>query len=108
MVVEFVIGDLLVDIGVVAFPDDRDLLAMRLQMPVDAVVGDIGQAVLEPLDRDLALEGRVLDLGIGLEPVDPLAMLAQNLSGVSTLSSYHFRYLSLSISARVLADFNTG
>ena len=75
IVVELVIGDLLVDIGIVAFPDDRRALAMRLQMPVDTVVGDVRQAVLEPLDRHPSLEGGVLDLGIGLEPVDPPAVL---------------------------------
>jgi hypothetical protein len=80
--VELVIGDLLVVVGIVAFPDDRRLVAALLQMPVDAVVGDVRLAVLEPLDRDLAGEGRVLDLGVGLEPVDPLAVLAPELLGV--------------------------
>src|SRR5215213_5627757 len=40
--------------GVVAFPDDRDLIAARREMAVDAIVGRIGGAVLEPADRDLA------------------------------------------------------
>lgn len=86
VIIELVIGDLLVDIGIVAFPDDRRALAMRLQMPVDTVVGDVRQAILEPLDRYTSLEGGVLDLGIGLEPVDPPAVLVQNFSGSSTLS----------------------
>ncbi len=75
VLVKLVIGDLLVDIGVVAFPDDGDLIAVRLQVPVDTIVGNVGDAVLEPLDRDLAVERGVLDLGIGLEPVDPHAVL---------------------------------
>ncbi len=82
IIVKLVVGDLLVDIGIVAFPDDRRALAMRLQMPVDTVVGDVGQAVLEPLDRHPPLEGRVLDLGIGLEPVDPPAVLVPELFGI--------------------------
>jgi hypothetical protein len=51
-------------------------------VPVDAIVGNVGLAVLEPLDRTLAGEGGVLDLGVGLEPVDPLAVLAPELVGV--------------------------
>src|SRR5262249_18816797 len=40
------------------------------------VVGGIGQAVLEPFDRDLAgAEGGVLDLGGRSIPVDPLGLL---------------------------------
>jgi hypothetical protein len=31
---------------------------------------------------DLALEGGVLDLGIGLEPVDPLAVLSPEFIGI--------------------------
>ncbi len=43
-------------------------------MPVDAVVGDVGDAIFEPFDRNLALVGRVLDFLVGLEPVDALAV----------------------------------
>ncbi len=39
---ELVIGDLLVDIRVAAFPDDGDRVAMRLGIPVDAIVGKVG------------------------------------------------------------------
>jgi hypothetical protein len=79
MLVQLAIGDLLVVVGVVAFPDDGGLVAALLQVPVDAIVGDVGDAVLEPLDRDLALEVGVLDLGVGLEPVDALAVLGPEL-----------------------------
>jgi hypothetical protein len=49
----------------------------RVQVPVDAIVGDVGGAVLEPLDRDLArLEAGVLDLRERRHPVDALAVLA--------------------------------
>ena len=51
--VELAVGDLLVVGGVVAFPDDGDLVAARLQVPVDAVGGDVERAVLEPFDRDV-------------------------------------------------------
>ncbi|MNV98459.1 hypothetical protein D3C71_1937150 [compost metagenome] len=55
---------------------------MRLQVAVDTVVGDVGKAVFIPLDRDLAFERGVLDLGIGLEPVDPFAVFAPELCRV--------------------------
>jgi hypothetical protein len=75
LIVELAIGDLLVVIGIVPLPDDGGLITALLEVPVDAVVGDVGHPVLEPLDRDLAVEAGVLDLGIGLEPVDSLAVL---------------------------------
>src|SRR5258708_5974337 len=44
-------------------------------MPVDAIPGDIEDAVLEPFDRNVAgSERRVLDLGEGLHPVDALGL----------------------------------
>ncbi len=60
---------------IVGLEDDRGLLAALVQMPVDAIHADIQNAVLVPLDVDLA-EGEigVLDLGIGLDPVQPLAL----------------------------------
>src|SRR4029453_4501785 len=46
-------------------------------MAIEAIVGDIGGAVLEPFDRDVVrIERRVLDLGVGSEPVNALALLA--------------------------------
>jgi hypothetical protein len=42
-----------------------------------AVGGDVQGAVLEPVDRDIVIGvAGVLDLGIGLDPVEPLAVLA--------------------------------
>ena len=55
LLVELAVGELCVLAGLVAFPDDRDLVAARLQVPVQAVVGDVGLAADEPLDRDVAL-----------------------------------------------------
>ena len=62
MRIELPVGDLAVVIRVVAFPDDGDLIAALLQMPVDAIVGDVELAVLEPLDRDLAVKDVFLTL----------------------------------------------
>ena len=47
------VSDVARDGGIVAFPDDRDLVRARRQMPVDAIHRDIGRAVLEPADRDI-------------------------------------------------------
>ena len=73
--IKLAIGDLLVDIGVVAFPDDGDLVATALQVTVDTVVGDVGDAVLIPLDGYVAVEIGVLDLGERFEPVDAATVL---------------------------------
>ena len=75
--VQLLVGDVLVVFGVVAFPDDRRLVAARLKMPVNAVGADIQRAVFVPLDRNIFIGiGRVLDLGERLDPVHPLAVLA--------------------------------
>jgi len=74
---QLAVGDVLGLGGIVALPDDRGLVAALLQMAVDAVPGDVQLPILEPFDRDVAgREGDVLDLGEGLDPVDPLAVLA--------------------------------
>ena len=52
-VVQFAKGDFLGFFRIVAFPDDGDLVTARMQMPVDAIVGGVGDAVLEPFDRDV-------------------------------------------------------
>src|SRR6476661_1551063 len=58
---------------VVAFPDDGGLLRSRRQMPVDAVVGGVEAAVLEPLDRDVGGSERgVLDLARRPVPMQAL------------------------------------
>ena len=65
------------DVGVVALPDDRGLVGAGGEVAVDAVGRDVERAVLEPLDRDVVVvEGGVLDPGVGLDPVEPLALLA--------------------------------
>jgi hypothetical protein len=89
MLVQFAIGDLLVVIGIVAFPDDRHLIAAFFQVPVDAIVGDVGDAILEPLDRNIALERGVLDLVKGLNQSIRLPCSPQKASGSVTLCLYH-------------------
>ena len=63
--------------GIIALEDDRGLVGALGQMPVHAVIGGVGDAILEPFDRDIMrVEARVLDAGVGGHPVDALALLA--------------------------------
>src|SRR4029077_16918458 len=75
LVVQLLVGDALVFLRVVAFPDDRGLVRPLRQMAVDAVVGDVGDAVLEPFDRDVVRTERgVLDFARRAVPVDALRL----------------------------------
>ena len=74
--VELAIGDLGRFLGIVALPDDRHAVGALFQMPVDAIGRDVERAVMKPLDLDVALVGAVLDLGVRLDPIDALAVLA--------------------------------
>ncbi|MCY1530879.1 hypothetical protein D9M68_660860 [compost metagenome] len=69
MAVQLAIGDLRGFAGVVAFPDDGDLLAALLQVAVDAVVGDVQLAALEPFGFAL-LQVAAVQLLPGLEPAE--------------------------------------
>ena len=91
VIVELLVSDLLGVLGIVAFPDDSDLVAAGVQMPVDAVIGGIGRAVLEPFDRDMMrVEGRVLDLAEVLVPVDALCVFAPEAVGIGERALVHF------------------
>ncbi len=60
--VQFLVGDLALVAGL-AFPEDRDfVLAMRVQVTVEAVVGGVDLAAREPFDEGV----------IGLEGLRPL------------------------------------
>ncbi len=77
LLMELTIGEGLVVLGIVALPDDRRLVAARLEVAVDAVGADVQRAVLEPADvHVVGVEGGVLDLGGRLEPVEALGLLA--------------------------------
>ena len=95
LVVQLLIGDLLVVLGIVAFPDDRDLVGARGQVPVDAVVGDVGDAVLVPLDRDVAGVVDVLDLGRCLVPVEALGLVLPERARVRDRALVHFEVAGL-------------
>ena len=74
--VELPVGDLLVLGRVVALPDDRHLVAALVEMAIDAVVGDVEGAVLEPFDRYVVgIVGGVLHARERLDPIDPASVL---------------------------------
>jgi len=60
MLVKFAVGDLAVDVGIVALENDRGPIPMLVEMAVDAIVGDVRFAVFEPLDRNVPGKRRVL------------------------------------------------
>mmetsp|Transcript_27214 Transcript_27214/g.49756 ORF Transcript_27214/g.49756 Transcript_27214/m.49756 type:complete len:380 (-) Transcript_27214:71-1210(-) len=76
--VQFAVADVLCPVlRAVGFPDDRRLLAARLKVPVDTVGGNVQRAVGVPVDRDIPQRVvDIFDLGVGLDPIDPLALLA--------------------------------
>src|SRR3546814_19007108 len=79
----FDLGDVLLLGGAVALPDECGVVPLGRQVTVDAVVAGVGGAVGVPLDVDVACpEADVLHLGVGLEPVDALAVLAPEGVGV--------------------------
>ena len=83
-------------IGIVALPDDRGLVAALVEMAVDAVPGDVQDAVLEPFDRDIAGgEGDVLDLVERLDPADPLALFGPEGIGVGDRARIHLAILGV-------------
>ena len=65
-------------------------------MPVDAIVGDVRDPVLEPLDRHVVhVEAGVLDFGVGLEPVDPFALFAPESIRITQRALVHLLVLGL-------------
>src|ERR1700684_1520876 len=60
-------------------------------MTVDAVVSDVGRAILEPFDRDVVFGERgVLDLAEMLRPVDALGLLGPKAVGIGQGACVHF------------------
>src|SRR5690606_12901670 len=45
-------------------------------MAVDTIISDVGDAIFEPLDRNISVERCVLDLGVWLKPMNPPAVLS--------------------------------
>ena len=91
LVVQLFVRDGLRILRIVTFPDDRSLVGALGEMAVDAVVGGVGDAILEPFDRDIRLGERgVLDLAERLEPVDALALLGPEAVRIGERALVHF------------------
>ena len=96
LVVQFLVGDVLGVLGVVALPDDRSLVGALRQVPVDAVVGGVERAVLEPLDRDVVrIEGGILDPHRRPVPMDALGMLGPEAIRIGDRARVHFVVLGV-------------
>ncbi len=68
---------------VVAFPDDRGLIATLGEVTVQAVVGNVQGAIGEPFDVDVVVVERgLLHRGERLDPVKALGLLAPEAIGV--------------------------
>jgi hypothetical protein len=96
LVMQLLVGDVPGLRGVVALPDDRGLVAALVQMPVDAVMGDVEHAVLEPFDRDAAGRERpVVDLVRRLHPVEALGLFGPEAGGIADRTGVHFLVFGL-------------
>src|ERR1700676_1761576 len=94
LVMQLPIGDVPRLGGIVALPDDGGLVAALVEVAVDAVPGDVEDAVLEPFDRYLAgCERGVLDLGEGLHPADPLGLFGPEGVGIADRAGIHLAVL---------------
>ena len=76
------IGDLLAFLGVVAFPNDRGLVAAGGEVAVETVDRSVEGAIVVPANLDVAGEINVLHLGVGLDPIDALALLTPKGFGI--------------------------
>ncbi len=93
--VQFTVGDLAVFVRVVAFPDDGDLVAAGLEVAVEAVVGDVEGAALEPIDMQVILVERPVECGVPfLEPGQVFfGLLAPEAGGIIHRALVHFLVL---------------
>lgn len=81
--VQFAVGNVPAFAGIVAFPDDRHLVAALFEVAVKAVLRDVEGAVGEPLDVDVVVvEGGLLDRSERLDPIETLGLLAPETIGV--------------------------
>src|SRR5215813_6762664 len=84
------VGDLAVMRGIIALPNNGNLIAALGKMTVDAIVRHIGEAVFEPFDRHvMRIKGCVLDLGERLKPVDALGFRGPETSRITDRTLVH-------------------
>ena len=90
---QFAIGHLGIGGGIIAFPQDRHLIAARRQMPIKAGDGGIQHPIFKPFDRNIAVEIGVLVLGRRLHPGNALGFFAPEGFGVLGRRVIHGRTL---------------
>ena len=102
--VQLLVGDVLGFGGIVAFPDDRRLVAALGGWRSMQFYRHVGRAVLEPFDRDVVrIVAGVLHLGERLDPVDALAVLGPEATDRPP-NACTFLVLASSTKARALAS----
>jgi hypothetical protein len=84
LLVQLAIADATLLARRITFPQDCHGVALRHDMTVYAVRGDIERAILEPFDAEIRLvEAGVLHLGKRSHPVQPLRLLAPESFGIA-------------------------
>ena len=90
--IEFAIGDVLMVSGLVSLPDDRGLVAAGREMTVETIGRRVEGAVEIPFDMHIVRSiGNILDLAIGLDPVDPFALFAPEALRIVDRLLVHFQ-----------------
>src|SRR5690554_5473685 len=75
--VQFAVGNVAGNRGIIAFENNGGLVCAVFQVTVQAVGRGVQHAVFKPLDGQVVVVvGAVLDLAVGLDPVQALAVLA--------------------------------
>src|SRR5262249_29316707 len=84
LMIERAIGDVpRSSIWIIRFPDDGDLIAALVQVPVDAIGAHVECAVLEPFYGHVGIsKGRVLHPGKRLDPLDSLCLTGPEALGI--------------------------
>ncbi len=81
-------------IGIIALENDRGLIAALFKMTVQTVGRNVQRAVFIPFDiKILGVVADILDLGVGLDPVDALAVFAPEAFRVLDRLLYMASYL---------------
>ena len=74
--VQVTVGDLLILLRIVTFPDDGDLVTTGIQMTVQTVHTGVQSAVFEPFDIHIVrVKAHIFNFAVRLHPVDALTVL---------------------------------
>ena len=91
VLMQLIVGDVFGLGRVITFPNDCSLVAALGKMTVNTIVGDVGEAVLEPFDRDIMRVIRgVFGFAVGLEPIYPAAVFRPEFFRLINRGRIHF------------------